>query len=187
MLPSREFSLNLLKQYNEDPYHISHALAVESVMGYFAELNNEDVSKWSLVGLLHDLDYGKYPDQHCIAVVDILKENGYPEDFIYSITSHCYRGISEHFKKPEHIMEKILFTIDELCGLIHAAALMRPSKSVMDMNVKSVKKKFKSKGFAQGVSREIIIEGMEVLGWDLDYTIEYTLKGMQRVHEEIGL
>lgn len=186
MLPNRESAFELLKEYNEDPYHISHAISVEAVMRHFAELYDEDADYWAMVGLLHDLDYGKFPDKHCVAVVDILTENGYPKEFIDSVTSHCYRDGST-FKKPEHIMEKVLFTIDELCGLIHAAALMRPSKSVTDMNIKSVKKKFKSKGFAQGVSREVILDGMEELNWDLDYTIEHTLNGMKNVHSEIGL
>lgn len=186
MLPSRDEAFALLNEYNEDPYHIQHALAVEGVMKHFAELLDQgDTDKWGLVGLLHDLDYGKYPDQHCIKVVEILEERGYPKDFINSITSHACRDDSCY--PPTLLMEKVLYTIDELCGLVHAAALMRPSKSVMDMEVKSVKKKFKSKGFAVGVSREIIQEGMDRLGWDLDYTIEHTLKGMQDVHEAIGL
>lgn len=185
-LPTRESAFALLKEYNTDDYHVKHAITVEGVMGYYARLfDPENEAKWKLVGLLHDLDYGKYPQEHCVKVVEILEENDYPQDIIRSIVSHGYGLVSD--VKPEHTMEKILFATDELCGLIHAAAIMRPSKSVLDMEPSSVKKKFKSKSFAAGVDRDVIKKGLEELDWTLDYAIEHTLTAMKEIAEDIGL
>lgn len=185
-MPSREDALKLLEEYVTNTYLFTHALTVEAVMGYYARrFDPANEAKWKIVGLLHDLDYEKYPDQHCIKVIDILKAKNYPQDIIRSIVSHGYGIVSD--VAPEHIMEKILFATDELCGLIHAAAIMRPSKSVLDMEVASAKKKFKSKSFAAGVSRETILEGLENLGWTLDYAIDQTLQAMKEIADDIGL
>ncbi|WP_352407642.1 HDIG domain-containing metalloprotein [Acetoanaerobium noterae] len=186
IIPTRTQAWELLNEYNQTEYLIKHALEVEGVMRYFANLlGEEDVDRWALIGLLHDLDYEKYPDEHCIKVQEILRERDIDESIIKSIVSHGYGLVADI--KPEHQMEKVLFCIDELCGLIHAAAIMRPSKSVMDMEVKSVRKKFKSPSFAAGVSREVIQQGLDMLGWELDYAIEHTILGMREVAEEIGL
>lgn len=185
-LPTREEALQVLGEYVQNDYLYKHALTVEGVMGYYARRHDpESEAKWRIVGLLHDLDYEKYPEEHCIKVVEILREREYPEEVIRSIVSHGYGLVSD--VRPEHIMEKILFATDELCGLIHAAAIMRPSKSVLDMEPSSVKKKFKSKSFAAGVSREVINQGLEELGWTLDYAIEQTLAAMKEIADEIGL
>lgn len=185
-VPTRDEALKLLYEYTKTDYLIKHALTVEAVMKHFAELlGEEQVGKWAIVGLLHDLDYEMFPDDHCIKVQEILREREYPEDYIRAIASHGYNMVCDI--KPEHKMEKVLYALDELTGLIHAAAIMRPSKSVMDLEVKSVKKKFKSPAFASGVSRETINEGLEMLGYDLDYAIEQTIIAMRKVADEIGL
>ncbi len=184
--PTRAEAFELLKKYNKSESLIKHALTVEGVMKHFAELYDEpDVEKWAVIGLAHDMDYEMYPEQHCVKVVDILKEEGWPEDYIRAIVSHGWGLCSD--VKPEEKMEKILFTIDELTGLITAAALMRPSKSVMDLEVKSIKKKWKDKRFAAGVDREVIEKGTELLDMDLNFIIDETIKGMRKVAEEIGL
>jgi len=183
--PSREEAFNLLKEYNKDESLIKHALAVEAVMRHFAELLGEDVEKWGVIGLVHDLDYEKYPDQHCKKVREILTERNWPEEYIRAIQSHGWKLCSD--VEPVETMEKVLYTIDELTGLITATALMRPSKSILDTEVKSVKKKWKQKSFAAGVNREVIQEGADMLGMELDKVIEETLKGMQKVAELIGL
>ena len=184
--PTRTEALELLKKYNKSESLIKHALTVEGVMKHFAELYDEpDVEKWAVIGLAHDMDYEMYPEQHCIKVVDILEEEGWPEDYIRAIVSHGWGLCSD--VKPEERMEKILFTIDELTGLITAAALMRPSKSVLDLEVKSIKKKWKDKRFAAGVDREVISKGTELLDMDLNFIIDETIKGMRKVAEEIGL
>ncbi|MFT9496473.1 HDIG domain-containing metalloprotein [Anaerosolibacter sp.] len=186
MIPTREQAFDLLKEYNENESLIRHALAVEAVMVHFAELlNQENKEKWRIVGLVHDLDYEQYPEQHCIKVREILEENHWPEDYIHAVESHGW-GLCVDVE-PVDTMEKVLYTIDELTGLIAATAVMRPSKSILDMEVKSVKKKWKTKGFAAGVNREVIEKGAEMLGMELEMVIGETIKGMQQAAEEIGL
>ena len=183
--PTREEAMALLKEYNDSDSLIKHALAVEAVMVHFAKLFGEDTQKWGIIGLVHDLDYEMYPEQHCEKVREILTEKGWPEDYIRAVQSHGWKLCSN--VEPEHIMEKVLYTIDELTGLINATVLMRPSKSILDLEVKSVKKKWKQKSFAAGVNREVIEEGAAMLGMGLDDVIGETIKGMQAVAEEIGL
>jgi len=186
MNPARERAWELLTQYNESDSLRKHALTVEGVMRHFAGLYpGEDPELWGVVGLLHDLDYEKYPDQHCRKEQEILRAEGADEVIVRATASHGY-GLCCDIE-PQSAMEKVLFTIDELSGLITAAALMRPSRSVMDMELKSVKKKFKDKRFAAGVNREIILQGAERLGMDLDAVITETIKGMQEVADAIGL
>ena len=182
---TREQGLELLKKYNKEPFHILHGLTVEGVMRWYAkELGyGEEEEYWGQVGLLHDIDFELYPEQHCIKAPDLLKEGGIGEDMIYSVCSHGY-GICCDIK-PEHEMEKVLFAADELTGLIWSAALMRPSKSVMDMEVKSLKKKFKDKKFAAGCSRDVIRQGAENLGWELDELFEKTILAMRSCEAEI--
>ena len=184
--PTREEAFELLKKYNKNESLIRHALTVEGVMKHFAEILDEpDVEKWTVIGLTHDLDYELYPEQHCIKVKDMLEEENWPEDYIRAIQSHGW-GLCCDIEPVER-MEKVLFAIDELTGLITAAALMRPSKSVLDLEVKSVKKKWKDKRFAAGVDREVIQKGVELLDMDLNFIIDETIKGMRKVAEEIGL
>ena len=180
---SRNDAFELLKKYNIDPFHIQHALTVEAVMKWYAnELGyGEDAEYWGIVGLLHDIDFELYPEQHCIKAPDLLKEGGVGEDMIYSVCSHGY-GICCDIK-PEHEMEKVLYAVDELTGLIGAVVLMRPSKSVQDLQLKSVKKKYKSKGFAAGCSREVIERGAEMLGWTLDELIQRTIDALKTFQE----
>lgn len=174
----REDALKLLKDYNKEEFHIRHALTLESVMGYFAEeFDKENVDFWKIAGLLHDVDYEKYPEEHLKNTPKILKASGGSDELIHAILSHG-SGICSDVE-PELFMEKVLFATDELTGLIYAASLMRPSKSTKDMNLKSVKKKFKDKKFAEGCSREVIKRGAENLDWQLDDLIERTLKAMQ--------
>jgi predicted hydrolase (HD superfamily) len=154
-------------------------------MRHFAGLFQEDPEKWGIIGLIHDLDYERYPDEHCAKTREILAERGWPEDYIRAVVSHGWKVCSD--VEPVERMEKVLYTIDELTGLIAATALMRPSKSIMDTKVKSVKKKWKQKGFAAGVNREVIAEGAKLLGMELDEIIAETIKGMQKVAAEIGL
>lgn len=176
---TREQALSLLKEYNKDTFHIQHALTVEGVMRWYAkELGyGEDEEYWAITGLLHDIDFELYPDEHCKKAPELLAKAGVGEDMIYSICSHGYGICSE--QEPKHQMEKVLFASDELTGLIWSAALMRPSKSVMDMEVKSLKKKFKDKRFAAGCSRDIIRQGAEMLGWELDELFEKTIQAMR--------
>lgn len=180
---NREEAWKLLREYNEDKFHIRHAITVEGVMKYFAEKLGYGVEKelWGIVGLLHDLDFEKYPDEHCIKSQEIMKEKGIDEKIVRATASHGY-GITVDIK-PEHEMEKILYATDELTGLLGAVALMRPSKSVQDLELKSAKKKFKDKKFAAGCSREVIENGAQMLGWDLDKLIEETILAM-RVDEK---
>lgn len=186
---SREEGLNLLKKYNKEPFHILHGLTVEGVMRYFAkELGyGEEEDFWAMAGLLHDIDFEMYPDEHCIKAPELLEDAGVSDELIHAVCSHGY-GITVDVK-PEHQMEKVLFATDELTGLIGAAARMRPSKSVMDMEVSSLKKKFKDKKFAAGCSRDVIRQGAEMLGWDLEKLMEMTIMAMRscegRVNEEI--
>jgi uncharacterized domain HDIG len=184
-LINRDEAYALLKEYNKSESLITHALAVEAVMRHFAELFGEDQEKWGIIGLLHDLDYEMYPNEHCKKVREILEERGWPEEYIHAIESHGWKLCTD--VEPVHKMEKVLYTIDELTGLITATALMRPSKSILDLEVKSVKKKWKQKSFAAGVNRDVIAEGAELLGMDLDKVIEETIIGMRNVADEIGL
>ena len=184
--PTRPEAFELLKKYNSNDALIRHALTVEAVMLHFAEVLDEpDREKWGIIGLIHDLDYEMYPDQHCQKVREILTEEAWPEDYIRAVQSHGWGICSD--VEPIEKMEKVLFTIDELTGLITATALLRPSKSILDLGVKSVKKKWNQKSFAAGVNREIIEKGLELLGLERDYIIDGTIKGMQKVAEEIGL
>ena len=182
---TRDEAVTLLKKYNQDQFHIQHALTVEGVMRWYAnELGyGEDADYWAITGLLHDIDFELYPEQHCIKAPELLKEGGVGEDMIHSICSHGY-GICCDVK-PEHEMEKVLFAADELTGLIGAAALMRPSKSVMDMEVSSVKKKFKDKKFAAGCSRDVIRQGAENLGWELEELFDKTIQAMRSCEESV--
>lgn len=180
----REEAFEILKKYNKDEFHIRHALTVEGVMRYFAKELNEDVEYWGNVGLLHDVDFELYPEEHCKKCIELLRENNVDESIIHSICSHGYGLCTD--VKPEHIMEKVLFATDELTGLIWAAAKMRPSKSVMDMELSSLKKKFKDKKFAAGCSRDVIIKGAEQLGWDLDALLEKTILAMREDEAKIN-
>ncbi len=182
---SREEALALLQEYNKSDSLVKHGLAVEGVMKHFAELLNEDVEYWGVVGLLHDLDYEQYPEEHCVKVVEILKERGISDDVIRSIVSHGYGICSD--VKPEHIMEKVLYTIDELTGLINASVLMRPSKDIKELEFKSLNKKFKTASFASGVDREVILKGCELLDMEFKYVAEETVKGMVKVAKDLGL
>ncbi|MCD8068955.1 MAG: hydrolase, partial [Lachnospiraceae bacterium] len=168
-----------LTEYNQDAFHLEHAQIVEQLMRYFAEKlgYGEEKDFWGIVGLLHDLDFEKYPDQHCIKSQEIMRERGVDERIIHATASHGY-GITVDIK-PEHEMEKVLYAVDELSGLIGAVVLMRPSKSVQDLELKSVKKKFKSKGFAAGCSREVIQQGADMLGWTLDELITQTIEALK--------
>ena len=184
-IPTREDALALLKQYNKNESLIKHALAVEGVMRYMARKRGGDEEKWGVIGLIHDLDYEQFPDQHCKKTEEILKENNWPEEYIRAVVSHGW-GICTDVK-PESDMEKVLYAIDELTGLVVTSALVRPSKSVMDMKAKSVKKKWKQKQFAAGVDRSIIEKGAEMMGVELSELITDTIMGMREVAEEIGL
>ena len=183
---NREEAWALLTEYNQDPFHLHHARTVEGVMRYFAqELGyGDEVDFWGIVGLLHDLDFERYPDQHCIQSQEIMRERDLDERLIHATASHGY-GITVDIQ-PEHEMEKVLFATDELTGLIGAAALMRPSKSVQDMELKSLKKKFKDKKFAAGCSREVIERGANLLGWELDVLLERTLEAMRAEEEQVN-
>jgi putative nucleotidyltransferase with HDIG domain len=183
--PTRDETLALLKQYNQSESLIKHAFAVEGVMRYMARKHGEDEAVWGVVGLIHDLDYEQFPDQHCKKTEEILRENNWPEDLIRAVISHGY-GICTDVK-PETTMEKVLFAIDELTGLVATSALVRPSKSVMDMKAKSVKKKWKDKRFAAKVDRSIIQRGADMLGVELGELITDTIMGMREVADEIGL
>ena len=174
---SRTEALALLKKYNKEPFHLLHALTVEGVMGWYAQQQDEDVEFWSLCGLLHDIDFEVYPDQHCKMAPALLAEINASPEMVHAICSHGY-GICCDVE-PTHIMEKLLFAVDELTGLIGAAARMRPSKSVMDMELSSLKKKFKDKKFAAGCSRDVILQGAERLGWTLDELLEKTILAMR--------
>ena len=176
---SREYSWDLLNRYNKDPYHLKHALVMEGVMKYYAEKlgYSDEAGFWSCVGLLHDIDFELYPEQHCLKAQEILRENDYSDRFIRAVISHGYEMNTD--TEPVHEMEKILYAADELSGLILASALMRPSKSVMDLELSSVRKKFKSSSFAAGCSREVISKGAQMLGWELDYLIETAITAVR--------
>ena len=182
----REAALNLLKKYNKDNFHLRHALTVEHMMRWYAaeEGFNGEQDFWGLVGLLHDVDFGQWPEEHCRKAPELLREIEAPDNMVRAICAHGY-GMFEGLPKPEHRMEKVLFAADELTGLIYAATLMRPSKSAGDMELKSLKKKFKDKAFAAGCSRDIIASGAELLDWPLDTLLEKTLKAMQAGEDDI--
>ena len=184
MTLTREEAWKLLTKYNQEPFHLRHALTVEGIMRYFAnELGySADADFWANVGLLHDLDFEQYPNEHCVKSQVLMREAGLDDDIIRSTASHGY-GLTDADIEPTHKMEKVLFAIDELSGLIGAVAIMRPSKSVQDLELKSVKKKFKDKKFAAGCSRDVITNGAERLGWTVDELIEKTILAM-RVDEE---
>ena len=189
---TRDEAFSLLKKYNKDPFHIQHALTVEAVMKWYAnELGyGEDAEYWGIVGLLHDIDFELYPEEHCLKAPEMLREAGVGEDVIHSVVSHGYGitvgcGVTIDVA-PEQEMEKVLFAADELTGLIWAAALMRPSKSTKDMELKSLKKKYKSKGFAAGCSREVIERGAQQLGWELDRLLEQTILAMRSCEDSVN-
>jgi predicted hydrolase (HD superfamily) len=184
-MPTREEAFRLLTRYNQNDALIKHALAVEGVMRYFARQRGEDEEKWGIIGLIHDLDYEKYPDEHCRKTEEILKENKWPQEYIRAVVSHGWGICSD--VEPQTELEKILYAIDELTGLVVASALVRPSKSVMDLKAKSVKKKWKQQRFAAGVDRSIIEKGVEMLDMELTDLITDTIMGMRDVAAEIGL
>ena len=183
---NRKQALELLMEYNKEPFHILHGLTVEGVMRWFAADQGfqEEEEFWGLTGLLHDVDFEKYPAEHCQMAVEILEKAGAGQELIHGVVSHGYGLVSQ--VKPEHQMEKILFATDDLTGLIGAAARMRPSKSVMDMEVSSLKKKFKDKRFAAGCSREVISQGAELLGWSLEELFEKTILAMRSCEEKVN-
>ena len=181
---NREQALDLLKKYNKEPFHIQHALTVEGVMRWFAQENGEDVDFWGLCGLLHDIDFEIYPEQHCQKAPELLSEVNASAEMVHAICSHGYGICSD--VEPVHLMEKIMFTVDELTGLIGAAARMRPSKSVMDMELSSLKKKFKDKKFAAGCSRDVIKQGAEILGWSLDEVLDKTILAMRSCEASVN-
>ena len=184
MEPTREQALSLLRKYNTEPFHIQHGLTVEGVMRWFAQENGEDADFWGLCGLLHDVDFEKWPEQHCRKAPELLAEVNASPEMVHAICSHGY-GICCDVE-PTARMEKILFAVDELTGLIGAAARMRPSKSVMDMEVSSLKKKFKDKKFAAGCSRDVIRTGAEALGWSLDELMEKTILAMRACESSVA-
>ena len=186
MLNTREEALALLRQYNKEPFHLLHALTVEGVMAWYAgELGyGGQADFWAMVGLLHDMDFEKWPEEHCRKAPELLAEIGCSDELIHAVCSHGYGLCSD--VEPEHEMEKVLFAADELTGLIGAAAKMRPSRSVQDMEVSSLKKKFKDKKFAAGCSRDVICQGAERLGWDLDTLMERTILAMRSCEERVN-
>ncbi len=183
---TRKDALELLMKYNKDPFHILHGLTVEGVMKWYAkELGYEaDTDYWGTVGLLHDVDYGMFPEEHCVKAPELLREASVSEEMIYSICSHGH-GLCVDME-PKHQMEKVLFAADELTGLIGAAVRMRPSKSAMDLELSSMRKKFKDKSFAAGCSRDVMKEGAEMLGWSLDELLERTILAMRSCEESVN-
>lgn len=181
----REKAFALLQEYNQSQALVVHGLAVEAIMRHYARQAGEDEEYWGCVGLLHDVDYEKYPEEHCKKAVDILQGAGFDEAFIHAVVSHGYGLVTD--VEPQLYMEKVLYTVDELSGLINAAAILRPSHSVMDLEVKSVKKKFKDKKFAAGVNRDVILDGCQRLGAELDEVIRQCIEGMRENHEALGL
>jgi putative nucleotidyltransferase with HDIG domain len=184
-VPTREEAYQLLTEYNKSDSLIKHALAVEGVMRYMARKWGEDEEKWGVIGLVHDLDYEKFPEEHCQKSEEILKEKGWPEQYIRAVVSHGW-GLRSNVE-PQTELEKVLYAIDELTGLVVTTALVHPSKSIMDVKVKSVKKKWKDKRFAAGVNRSVIEQGAQMLGMEITDLIADTIAGMQEVAEEIGL
>lgn len=184
-IPTREEALELFKKYNKTESLMKHALSVEGVMRYMAHKAGEDEEKWGIIGLIHDLDYEQFPEQHCKMTEKILHENNWPEEYIRAVMSHGWGIVTD--VKPETPMEKTIFAVDELTGLVATSALVRPTKSVLDMEAKSVKKKWNDKRFAAGVDRSVIEKGAEMLGVSLDELINDCIQGMRQVAEEIGL
>jgi putative nucleotidyltransferase with HDIG domain len=184
-IPTRKEALALLYSYNQTDNLRNHAYCVEAVMRYIARKIGQDEEKWGVIGLIHDLDYEQFPEQHCTKTRQILEENGWPEEYVRAVVSHGWDICSE--VEPSNDLEKTLYAIDELTGLVAASALVRPSKSVLDLSVSSVKKKWKTSAFAAGVNRSIITKGAEMLGITVDQLIEDTIMGMREVAETIGL
>jgi len=185
-VPTREQAEKILNEYNKDSFHLRHSHIVAGVMRYFArEYDPENVEFWEVAGLLHDLDFEMYPEQHCIKVQEIMRDLDIDESLIHAVASHGYGLVCD--VKPEKFMEKVLFAVDELTGLIGAVAIMRPSKSVSDLELKSVKKKYKQPSFAAGCSREVIAKGAEMLGWDLDELISKTIEAMRSLMGEMEI
>jgi len=182
---SREMALELLNKYTKNKNLVKHGLIVEAVMRHFAGLYKEDIEKWGIIGLLHDIDYDMYPDEHCVKCVEIMKENGFNDEYIHAVQSHGYNICTD--VKPVHKMEMVLYTIDELTGLIIAIALMKPNKSLDEVDLASIKKKWKQRGFAGGVNREVIAAGVLMLGEDLDYVMVETTRGIKTIANELGL
>lgn len=183
-IPTYEEAFEILKKYNKESFHLEHGKTVGEVMAFFAKKRDpENLEFWRIAGLLHDVDFEMYPEQHCIKAEEILRENDISDDLIYAITSHGY-GMTETKNKPEKEMEKVLYAVDELTGIIGAASLMRPSKSTLDMNLKSVKKKFKDKKFAAGCDRDVIRRGAENLGIEIDELLQETLEAMQEMEKQ---
>ena len=182
---TRQAAYDLLTKYNESEALVTHALAVEAVMRYFARQLGEDEDYWGVVGLIHDIDYEKYPEEHCHKSKEILEAEGVDEDIIHAVISHGWKICID--VEPTRKMEKVLYATDELTGLINATVLMRPDKSIMDLEVKSVKKKFKSKGFAAGVNREVILAGCQMVDMELDEVIRWSIDGMKEAAEALGL
>jgi len=183
--PTRDEAFALLKEFNQNESLLKHALAVEGVMRYAARKRGQDEEKWGVIGLVHDLDYEQYSEQHCKKTEEILRERGWPEEYIHAVLSHGWGLCTD--VEPIHKMEKVLYAIDELTGLVTAVALVRPSKSVLDMKVKSVNKKWKDRSFAAGANREIIQKGANMLGVELSELFEDVIAGMREVAEAIGL
>lgn len=185
---TREKAIELLRTYNQEPFHIRHGLTVGGVLKWYAEElgYGEEADFWEICGILHDIDFEQYPEEHCVVAPRLLKEGGAEDEVIHAVCSHCYGHHPEVTAKPEHEMEKVLYASDELTGLIWAAAKMRPSRSTKDMEVSSLKKKFKDKRFAAGCSREIITEGAEVLGWELPKLMELTILAMRSCEDAVN-
>ncbi len=184
-IPSREDAFSLLKEYNQKDGLLKHALAVEAVMRYCARKRGRDEEQWGVIGLIHDLDYERFPEQHCQKTEEVLTERNWPAPYVRAVVSHGWGICSD--VEPQSEMEKVLYAVDELSGLVAATALVRPSKSVMDVKVKSVKKKWKAKAFAAGVNRDVIQKGAEMLGMELGELITDVIMGMREVADEIGL
>ncbi|MCU4173499.1 HD domain-containing protein [Carboxylicivirga sp. N1Y90] len=185
MVPTRQQALALFKQYNQSESLYKHALSVEAVMRHFANKYNEDEEKWGIIGLMHDVDYEQFPEEHCIKAKEILEKEQWPEDYIRAILSHAYDICTD--VEPVHLMEKILYATDELTGLVTTAALVRPDKSIHSLKLKSMKKRWKDKRFAAKVDRSIITDGAQRLNMDLDELILETIEGMKTVAKELGL
>lgn len=185
IIPTRDIAFELFKKYNKSESLLKHALSVESVMRYMAKKSGEDEEKWGIIGLIHDLDYEMYPDQHCKMTEKILKENDWPEEYIRAVLSHGWELATD--VKPVSLLEKTIYAVDELTGLVATSALVRPSKSVLDMEARSVRKKWNDKKFAAGVDRLVIEKGAEMLGVSLDELITDCIMGMRAVAKEIGL
>lgn len=184
-IPTREAALDLFRRYNKTESLYKHALSVEAVMRFMARKHGEDEDKWGIIGLIHDLDYEMYPDQHCTMTEKILKDEGWPEEYVRAVISHGYGICSD--TEPQSLLEKTLFAVDELTGLVTTSALVRPTRSVLDMEARSVRKKWTDKRFAAGVDRSVIEKGAAMLGVDLNDLIADTIMGMREAAEEIGL